>query len=109
MGVCNKRIKKAQRAGLLKRLLKINDNNNYQDLWRGNSELFDLIAFSVIFTSLFSIIVFKSVIYNGWRHLYYIYPFMLFIGGLSIKYLFISNKEKNINKFFKFFLAGPLK
>ena len=89
---------------ILKRLLKINDNNNYRDLWRGNSELFDLIAFSVIFTSLFSIIVFKSVIYNGWRHLYYIYPFMLFISGLSIKYLFISNKEKNINKFFKFLI-----
>lgn len=90
---------------ILKRLFKINDNYNYQDLWRGNNELYDLIAFSIIFTSLFSTIIFKSVIYNGWRHLYYIYPLMLFIGGLSIKYLFTGNKKKNINKFFKFLIA----
>jgi hypothetical protein len=87
---------------ILKRLLKINEKNNYQDLWRGNNELFDLMAFSTVFISIFSIIIFNSVVYNGWRHLYYIYPFMLFIAGLSIKYLFIKKKNKNINNFFIF-------
>lgn len=86
-----------QRA--IKRLLKIEKNDSYTDLWRGNKELQDLIFFSTFLIPIIITIDFGSVSYDGWRHLYFIYPSFLLIAllGLNIiKIIFLKKKENHL-------------
>ena len=48
-------------------------NNDLNDLWRGDKEMFDIYFFILI---LFSIlfVIYKGLGYTGWRHLYFIFP-----------------------------------
>jgi len=85
-----------------KRLLKIEENYSYKDLWRGKKELQDLIFFLTFFIPLFMTIYLNSTLYDGWRHLYFIYPsfLMLSLYGLNIiKNLFFKNKKIYIYSF----------
>jgi hypothetical protein len=85
---------------VFKRLLKIDKNKNYKDIWRGNKELYDLI-FLIIFLSVILIAVDTGKIsYNGWRHLYFIYPCFILI---ALKGLF-SLKVAYFKKKFNFFI-----
>lgn len=46
----------------------------------GDAEIQDTFFALVIFIPIFAAIVLKSVVYDGWRHLYFIYPaFLLFV------------------------------
>ena len=61
----------------------------------------DLIYLGLFLGPLFSVILFNSVLYNGWRHLYFIYPFFLLIGmrGFMTLFLFVKksfNEKKQI-------------
>lgn len=75
------------------RLLSINEKNNFNDLWRGKKELFNLIFVSFVFISIFLAIILKLPLYNGWRHFYFIYPFILIIALTEIKFAFIFYKK----------------
>jgi len=88
---------------LIKRLFKIKSNESYDDLWRGNKELYDLIFLFNFLIPLFVVIVLDSPVYDGWRHLYFIYPSLLMISlyGINFINLFIFKKNK---KFFYIFL-----
>ncbi|MBN3581068.1 hypothetical protein JYB64_01635 [Algoriphagus aestuarii] len=46
------------------------------------------------FAPLLSVIIFNSVLYNGWRHLYFIYPAMVWISIIGLKELwnYLSRK-----------------
>ena len=79
-----------------KRLLKIDKNDSYTDLWRGNKELQDLIFFLTFLIPLIIAIDFRSISYDGWRHLFFIYPSLLLIA-LQGLYLVKINffKKKN--------------
>jgi hypothetical protein len=48
---------------------------------------YDLAIFILFFAPIFSVILLNSVLYNGWRHLYFIYPAMVWIGILGLKRL----------------------
>ena len=78
---------------LSKRLALIDINQKFNDLWRGKKELIFLIFFSVIFLSIFVSIIFKSTIYNSWRHFYFLYPFILIFALNEIKFLYVSKKK----------------
>ena len=67
------------------RLLNIDEKKN-RDLWRGNQEKIDLLFFLNIFVPLITIIVIHSSLYNGWRHLYFIYPSLIFFSVYSLKF-----------------------
>ncbi len=58
----------------------------------------DVIFLGLFLGPIFSVILFNSVLYNGWRHLYFIYPYFLLIGmrGFMTLFLFVkkSFKEK---------------
>jgi len=93
----------------VKRLLKIEKNNSYTDLWRGNNELYDLIFLLVFLIPLLAIIDLNSSIYDGWRHLYFIYPSFLLvsISGLQrIKNIFFKKRIVLIN-YVSFLLILP--
>ena len=55
-------------------------------LWKNEEQLQDAIFFGLFFGPLIAIIYFKSVLYDGWRQLYFIYPALLL---LSVKGLLI--------------------
>ncbi len=78
-----------------KRLIKIDNENSYNDLWRGRAEQKDLIVLLTIIVPIISIIILHSSLYTGWRHLYFIYPSIVIISiyGLNIiNLLYIKNK-----------------
>ena len=54
-------------------------------LWKGQNEKINLFIFLTIFIPIFFIICLNSTLYNGWRHLFFIYPFLIFfsIYGIS--------------------------
>jgi len=62
------------------KFLNIKDNAYYDDLWRGVNEKKDLfILFNI--TGVISYLVLSDVIlYNGWRHLYFINIFIIYIA-----------------------------
>ena len=79
---------------LLKRLIKINENNSYNDLWSGHNEKKDLIFLLTIVLPIFITIIFHSSLYTGWRHFYFIYPPLILIsiqGVHLINLLFFKN------------------
>lgn len=61
-------------------ILKINNNNKF----------IDTINFLIITGTIGAVILFKSTLYNGWRHLYFIYPSIIYFSALSI--FFLKNK-----------------
>ena len=61
---------------VLRRLFVINNNYENKDLWRGGSELIDLISILSIVLPIGLTILLNSTLYNGWRHLYFVYPFL---------------------------------
>jgi hypothetical protein len=55
-------------------------------LWRNEAQLQDLIFLGLFCSPILAIILLHSVLYNGWRQLYFIYPsfIVIAIGGLLI-------------------------
>ncbi len=67
-------------------------------IWKNYLQKIDFFILFFFFGPIFSVIIFNSSIYGGWRHLYFIYPAMIYIliYGLDYllnkKFLFLSNK-----------------
>ena len=83
---------------LIKRLIRIENNNSYTDLWRGNSEFQDLLFLSILLMPLILVIGINSTLYDGWRHLYFIYPgfIMICLFALNSIRIFLVRKKNNI-------------
>lgn len=60
-----------------------------------NNFKFLILALSVTSISLFSVIIFKSILYGGWRQLYFIYPSFLIISLFGFKFLHSYFKTKH--------------
>jgi len=83
---------------MIKRLFKIDKNESYNDLWRGKKELQDLIFLFAFLTPLFVVIALNSPVYDGWRHLYFVYPSFIMIAlfGINLLNSYLIKKNKNI-------------
>jgi hypothetical protein len=62
-----------------KRLINIDEKNFYKDIWRGEKEKIFLFLFFIIFIPIFLIFLLDSIIYNSWRHLYFLYPILILL------------------------------
>ncbi len=84
---------------LYKRLIKIEDNKIYNDFWRGRLELNDLIFLLTFAIPIFAVIFLNSTLYDGWRHLYFIYPSFILITlqGIYIIKIYYIKKNKIFN------------
>ncbi|MEL6274222.1 MAG: hypothetical protein AAFU03_03810, partial [Bacteroidota bacterium] len=51
--------------------------------WESGAELFDLAQLALGLGPLFAVIVLGSNLYNGWRHMYFIYPSLLYLGVVA--------------------------
>ena len=83
-------------------MLKIEKNDSYDDLWRGNKELQDLLFLLTFLIPIIVAINFGSISYDGWRHLYFIYPSFLLTSMLGlhlIKIIFFKKKNNYLHIF----------
>ena len=74
----------------VKKFLNLNQNDKIQNLWDNKNERLEIIIFILFYFTLFLVININSTLYGGWRHLYFIYPCLIFISISGLE--FISNK-----------------
>ena len=86
----------------IKRLIKIEKNDSNIDLWRGDKELQDLIFIATFAIPIFLVIDQNVVLYDGWRHLYFIYPSFLMIALFGLNILKINFLKKKVKWFYIF-------
>jgi len=77
---------------LINGILKIDKNN--EDPWKNKSELFIFYLFFLLVSIGFIVMKFNSSQFNSWRHLYFLYPIIIFfsIFGFHISAIFFKNK-----------------
>ena len=69
------------------RFLNLYNNKQSKDLWVGDKERMDVIFFLIFYFTLFLVINLNSTLYNGWRHLYFIYPSLIYISIRGLEFL----------------------
>lgn len=82
----------------------------YNQKWsylKSRSNQMDLIFLGLFLGPLIAVIIFNSVLYNGWRHLYFIYPFFLLIGMRGFMSLFLFVRSSFLLKK-RIFVSGIL-
>ena len=89
---------------LSKRFIKIENNDDTKNMWTGTKEKVNLFLFFCFIAPIVLVISLNSVIYNGWRHLFFIYPFLILISVFSINYLFVNFKKNKSRVLIKVFL-----
>ena len=83
-----------------KRLSNINFN-----MWNNQLEFFSLFVFTLIIAPIILIITNSSTLYNGWRHVYFIFPPLVILAISFICYTkIIFNKKKFLLKTLNVFL-----
>ena len=80
------------------RFINIKNNMYYDDLWRSNNEKKDFFILFNITSIIFYLITSQIVFYNGWRHLYFINVFIIYIAIYAFYRLDLYLKLKSINK-----------
>ena len=81
---------------------ELSQKENFNDLWRGKKELQDLIFLLTLVIPIIIVIHTNSASYDGWRHLYFIYPSFLLIAMLGfhlIKITFFKKKNNYLHIF----------
>ena len=87
---------------LKNRLFKITNESNVNDVVASDNELTDLFHYVTFILPIFLVISFNSTMYDGWRHLFFIYPSLLYI---SLKGLYLIKLNFFRKKFLNLFLA----
>ena len=75
--------------------------NEKENIWNNNLELFLFYSLIIIFLTIILIIELSATVYTGWRQVYYIYPSIIFISVYGIKVLF---EKLNFKKFINFLI-----
>ena len=73
--------------------------NEKENIWNNNVELFLFYSLIIIFLTIILIIELSATVYTGWRQVYYIYPSIIFISVYGIKVLFEKLKFKKFVNF----------
>lgn len=90
----------------------LNKNFRY-DLWRTNSEKFDVIIFINLFLIIMLLISIKLALLSGWRHFYFVNFFIIYYSCFAINIIILKYRKKIIIKnililFFLFLLLQQL-
>lgn len=85
----------------------------FRNAWKYKQKLFiqtnlgqDTVALGAALIPLMAVVLFGSVLYNGWRHLYFIYPFLVYLGVLGIDTLINVYRRKRSKLIVKVFAVG---
>ena len=80
--------------------LNIDPENFSKKLWYSHNDKIDLFILMYFLVPIVAVIAFGSTLYNGWRHLYFIYPALVYISIFGIKYILSFDFFKNFKYFF---------
>jgi hypothetical protein len=81
---------------IYKNLLKI-EQNEYNNFWKNKKDMQDFVFFTIFLIPLVIVIYLNSTLYDGWRHLYFIYPIFLLISLLGLHIIRITFFRKKLN------------
>ena len=70
-----------------------NVSKNRLRLWSGAQALQDVAFISLAVFPVLAVIVLHSVIYNGWRQMYFIYPMFVLVAARGMRFLFKTTKN----------------
>jgi hypothetical protein len=76
------------------RFINIKENSYYPDFWRGINEKKDLFILLNLTGVIFALIVFSIILYTGWRQIYFLNIFIIYIATYGFYYLQIKLKSK---------------
>ena len=79
------------------------DISSKNKLWNNSNQKLDFFIFAFLLIPPLAIIAFNSTIYGGWRHLYFIYPGIIYISSYAIYFLINLSKTN-----YKYFLSFTL-
>ena len=71
---------------LLLNFINISEKNSFL-LWKNNNEMNEIFVLFIFLIPISLVIFLNSTLYTGWRHLYFVYPFLIFISGKGISIL----------------------
>jgi Dolichyl-phosphate-mannose-protein mannosyltransferase len=67
-------------------------------LWSNDAELQDIIFLSLFLTPILAVILLQSVLYDGWRQLYFVYPALLLVAIKGWVVLWNARKAIKFNR-----------
>lgn len=79
------------------KFLNMEENSEGYDFWSNIYEKLDLFIFIFLVAFLFYVIYSETVLYNGWRQLYFLHPLIIYISTLGfskLQSIFFVNKGK---------------
>ena len=68
-------------------------------LWNTNEELQDLIFLVICVVPVLAVVLLRSVLYDGWRHMYFIYPAFLMVAMKGWFLIWTWAKSKELTKY----------
>ena len=82
-------------VGLIKKSVNISKNilnlSEKNKLWKNTNEKKDFFVLLFFVTPIFLVILLNSTLYGGWRHLYFIYPCIIYLASIGMVF-FLSDK-----------------
>jgi hypothetical protein len=60
-------------------------------LWINTNQKKDFFILFFLISPIFLVIILDSTLYSGWRHLYFVYPCLIYFSGIGLKMIFKIN------------------
>ena len=60
-------------------------------LWINTNQKKDFFVLFFLLSPIFLVIILNSTLYSGWRHLYFVYPCLIYFSGIGLKTIFKIN------------------
>ena len=76
------------------RFINIKEKSNYPDLWRDINEKQDLFIFFILTSVIFYLITFNVRLYTGWRQIYFLNVFIIYISVHGFYKIHLNLKSK---------------
>jgi len=76
------------------RTININEKMIYNDFWRGKKEQKDFYVFFNFTLIVIYLIFTNPVLYTGWRQVYFLHFFIIYIACFGLHFLFLKFKKK---------------
>ncbi len=84
------------------------DNSSKNSLWSDENEKKDYFIFFFFSIPIFLIILLDSTLYGGWRHLYFLYPGLIYFTAVTVIFLYEKNIKFLRRNFLKFIIIFSL-
>ena len=78
---------------------------NENKLWANNNQKKDFFIIFFLLTPILSVVLLNSTLYGGWRHLYFVYPSIIYLIAVGIEFSYFKIKKKISNKVIIIFIS----